>query len=171
MIFITVGTQLPFDRLISAIDQWAAHSGETGLFAQIGQSALQPRHVRWERFMQAHEFRACFEAAEVIVAHAGMGTILTALDLAKPLVIVPRRAEFGEHRNDHQLATADQFRGFPTVSVVEQLDQLGSALTTARETAVNPAVRSEASPELLETIRHFLTFPADHAQYSPASAQ
>ena len=48
-------------------------------------------------------------AADAIIAHAGMGTILTALEMGKPLLVMPRRAELGEHRNDHQLATAMRF--------------------------------------------------------------
>ncbi len=37
MIFVTVGEQLPFDRLVRAVDEWAAASGKE-VFAQIGNS-------------------------------------------------------------------------------------------------------------------------------------
>ena len=53
------------------------------------------------------EFRAKAQESDVIVAHAGMGSILTALELGKPIVVMPRRAHLGEHRNDHQWATAN----------------------------------------------------------------
>ena len=48
------------------------------------------------------------DAAAAIVAHAGMGTILTALETGKRLLVMPRRAALGEHRNDHQLATVSR---------------------------------------------------------------
>ena len=35
MIFATVGTQLPFDRLIAAVDRWAGTRPGREVFAQI----------------------------------------------------------------------------------------------------------------------------------------
>ena len=35
MILVTVGSQEPFDRLIIAVDEWAASSGRSDVFAQI----------------------------------------------------------------------------------------------------------------------------------------
>ena len=39
MIFVTVGSQLPFDRLVRAVDDWAAGNGGAAAFAQIGASS------------------------------------------------------------------------------------------------------------------------------------
>lgn len=105
MIFVTVGGQLPFDRLVHAVDDWAAQSQYRAVFAQIGDSQDPPRHIRWQRFLTAVEFRRAATEADAIVAHAGIGTILTALALRKTLLVMPRRERLGEHRNDHQWAT------------------------------------------------------------------
>ncbi len=160
MIFLTVGTQLPFDRLVSAVDKWAARYNDIDLVAQIGDSGIRPKHMNWTPYMAAGEFRNCFESADTIVAHAGMGTILTALDLGKRLIIVPRLAELGEHRNDHQLATADKFKRFPLVDVVPDVAHLGSALKAAQKSPDTIKTNSGASTELLEAVRSFITFPA-----------
>ena len=105
-IFVTVGTELPFDRLIAAVDDWAGATGRgRDVFAQIGHTSYVPRHIAWAPMIEGREFRQLFDRADLIVAHAGMGTILAALELERPLVVVPRRADLGEHRNDHQLAT------------------------------------------------------------------
>lgn len=109
MIFVTVGTQLPFDRMVRAIDEWAGLTGRRDVFAQVGHSSLRPRHMEWAQSLAPPVFQRMLAQADVIVAHAGMGSIIMALELAKPIVVVPRRAELGEHRNDHQLATARQF--------------------------------------------------------------
>ncbi len=45
MIFATVGTQLPFDRLIRALDGWAASNGGVEVFAQIGRGEYEPSHI------------------------------------------------------------------------------------------------------------------------------
>ena len=86
------------------------------MFAQIGPSALQTSTIEAARFLPPAECRERMLAADAIVAHAGMGTILSALELGKPLVIMPRLAAFGEHRNDHQLATAKRFAALGRVA-------------------------------------------------------
>ena len=35
MIFVTVGAQLPFDRLVDTVDAWAGRKGDTEVLAQI----------------------------------------------------------------------------------------------------------------------------------------
>lgn len=112
MIFITVGTQLPFDRLVAAVDAWAAYHPEIEIFGQIaepGADGYHPRHFPWVPHLDPAAFKAQFEAADQIIAHAGMGTIISALSSGKPLLIMPRRAHLNEHRNEHQRATAQRF--------------------------------------------------------------
>src|SRR5262249_19256768 len=119
MIFVTVGVQLPFDRLVRAVDEWAGERRRTDVFAQIGPSDYQPRHIEFSPFVDPPEFRRLVEAADVLVAHAGMGSIITALELGKPLLVMPRRADYGEHRNDHQLATARHMLAQNVINVAQ----------------------------------------------------
>ena len=80
MIFVTVGTQIPFDRLVRTVDEWAGRTGRADVFAQIGDSRFAPRHLEAVPSLSPDEFEARFAAADVVVAHAGMGTILGALE-------------------------------------------------------------------------------------------
>ncbi|HOB75138.1 MAG TPA: glycosyltransferase [Phycisphaerae bacterium] len=109
MIFVTVGAQMGFDRLIRAVDQWVGLNGCQDVFAQIGPGRYRPVYLRHERFLEPQRFRAIFHEASLIVAHAGMGSIITALEMAKPILVMPRRGDLGETRNDHQVATARRF--------------------------------------------------------------
>ena len=90
MIFATVGSQESFDRLIRAVDEWAILRGRDDVFAQIGGSTLQPKHIKFTKFLEPNEFNRVIREASVIVAHAGMGSIISALELGKPLVVMPR---------------------------------------------------------------------------------
>ncbi|NYE35530.1 UDP-N-acetylglucosamine transferase subunit ALG13 [Nocardioides cavernae] len=54
----------------------------------------------------AEEMAAAIRAADVVVAHAGTGIALMALENGKLPVLVPRRAMHGEHVDDHQLTIA-----------------------------------------------------------------
>jgi len=135
MIFVTVGGQLPFDRLVHAVNGWAKDRGREDVFAQLGNSSNAPDYINWERFLSLSEFRTKAEESDVIVAHAGMGSILTALELGKPIVVMPRRAHLGEHRNDHQWATANHLGhglGIPVASDEAELIGLLDHLTDLR---------------------------------------
>ena len=48
--------------------------------------------------------------ARVVVSHAGVGSVLTALANGKRPVVVPRLHRFGEAVDDHQLPFAPQAR-------------------------------------------------------------
>ena len=156
MIFLTVGTQLPFDRLVNMVDRWAKSHNSEEVIAQIGDSSLQPKNMQYSAYMTAQECKACFENSDIIVSHAGMGTILTALDLGKQLVIVPRQSSMGEHRNDHQLATAEKFKHFPLIQTVLDLSQLGDVLDQAKESTSSMTVKSTASSSLLQAVASFI---------------
>ncbi|HTJ58453.1 MAG TPA: glycosyltransferase [Devosiaceae bacterium] len=127
MILLTIGTQLPFDRLVKAMDELAPTLSEE-IFGQIGEASYQPQNFEWAATLKPHEFEARFRSASVVVSHAGIGTILTAQKLQKPLIIVPRQAKYGEHRNDHQLATAYQVRDKPGVHVAAEVSELAGLL-------------------------------------------
>ena len=156
MIFVTVGAQFPFPRLIAAMDAWAAAHPDVPVFAQIGTTEPEPRHLEWTRFLDAAPFRERVEASRVIVAHAGMGTILTALELAIPIVVMPRRADLGEHRNDHQLATVDRFGAMGRIRVAREVHDLERELARLDDAAAGPAISPHASPALLAALRAFV---------------
>ena len=127
MILVTVGTQLPFDRLIRMMDEMAPEFDEP-VIAQIGRAHYEPVNMEWHRVIPPLEFEPLVDRARVIVSHAGIGTILTAKEMRKPLVLLPRRHALGEHRNDHQLATARQVAARPGVHIAWEAEDLGPLL-------------------------------------------
>ena len=156
MIFVTVGTQLAFDRLIVAVDQWAKTAPGRDIFAQIGPSNIAPRHIEHAQFVSPEECRERMLAADAIVAHAGMGTILTALEFGKPLVVMPRRAALGEHRNEHQLATAHRFAELGWLQVAFDETELADELDTLDSLAAGPRISPSAPDELVNRLRAFI---------------
>ena len=156
-IFVAVGTQLPFDRLIRTIDEWAGKEGRAGIFAQIANSSFVPRHIESSAFISPKEFRQRTEEADVVVAHAGMGTIITALELGKPVLVMPRLASLREHRNDHQLASARAFLKHGRIAVAWDEAELLNRLRSIEDlAAADELLRKEADPRLVDTIRDFL---------------
>jgi UDP-N-acetylglucosamine transferase subunit ALG13 len=157
LILVTVGTQAPFDRLILAVDRWAGTRGRPDVFAQIGKTTLRPSQMQWVTTLESAAMLARMREAEAIVAHAGMGTILQALQLGKPLVVVPRRAGLGEQRNDHQLATARRFEHLGLARVVYETDQLDAALDAILTARPADKIGAHASGQLIARLRRFLS--------------
>ncbi len=110
MIFLTVGTQFPFDRLVKAVDEVAGINGfDEQIVAQIGDSSYCPENFEAAPSVEKAVFDQHFNEADSIISHAGMGTITMALDHRKPLLVMPRLKKYGEVVNDHQLAIANKF--------------------------------------------------------------
>jgi UDP-N-acetylglucosamine transferase subunit ALG13 len=155
MMFVTVGTQGPFDRLVRAVDEWAGLRASPGIFAQIGPSDYRPKHIAATRFLDPAEFRRRVEAARIVVAHAGMGSIITALEWGKPIIVMPRRADLREQRNDHQLATAEHFARQGRITVAFDEAELREKLNQAETLCASEPIGTQASPHLIATLRAF----------------
>ncbi len=156
MIFVTVGTQLPFDRLIRAVDAWADAKAHADVFAQVGDGGFTPMNIDSVPHLRPTLFEHQIQDASVVVAHAGMGTILTCLDLGKPLLILPRRSNLGEHRNDHQLATAARFCRHPSIRVAEDEEQIAEHLDALLKMKGTVPLVLGMRLELIEEIRAFV---------------
>ncbi|GAB1404972.1 MAG: glycosyltransferase [Lentimicrobiaceae bacterium] len=156
MIFLVVGTQEPFDRLVSAMDEWAATSGYTDIFGQIADSSYLPKNFSYARFMDPETFNEKFKTASLIVAHAGMGTILQALQLAKPIVVLPRLYKYHETRNDHQVSTAKSLEKLGFVHAVYSGEELIETLNKRDTLQTAPPIGPAASETLLMFIQDFL---------------
>jgi UDP-N-acetylglucosamine transferase subunit ALG13 len=156
VIFVTVGTQLAFDRLVGAVDRWAATRPGSRVFAQVGPSDLRPVNIESERFLAPAECRARMLAADAIVAHAGMGTILSALEMGKPVLVMPRRAALGEHRNDHQIATARRFAETGAVGVAFDEAELLAKLDRLDELGARERIGRHAPAPVVAALRAFI---------------
>ena len=130
MIFATMGTQIPFDRFLRMLDQVAPLLKGEQIIAQTIPGHYKPTNFETVGLIGTELFTRYIESARIIVSHAGMGTIINALTARKPIVVVPRMASLGEHRNEHQLATARRLGEMGFVHVANDATQLLDALTT-----------------------------------------
>lgn len=128
MIFITVGVQLPFDRLLKAIDENIDVFKGEELLIQRGNSAYQfqsnKSNVQIVNELSPKAYKQAIQNCRLIISHAGMGSIITSINNHKPIIILPRLTKYGEHRNDHQLYTSEEFRDLDSVYVANNDSEL-----------------------------------------------
>lgn len=154
MIFVTTGTQAPFDRFIKAVDEIAKDIQED-IVVQAFKSEYKPKHIQTLDFMPPDEFNRVFNEARLIISHAGMGTIISAMQKNKPIIVFPRLASLGEHRNDHQMATAMKMNELGYVYVAYDAKQLRDLLQNVELRPLH-TLGDSASPELIQSISDFI---------------
>ncbi|RMH81500.1 MAG: glucuronosyltransferase [Actinomyces sp.] len=146
---------MSFDRLVDAVVAWARrHGDEAEVFAQIGPTQDPPPDVAWVRSLGPGEFAERLRWADVVVSHAGMGTVISALVAGVPVVVMPRLGRRRETRNDHQVATAARLADRPGVTVAADTDELIDLLERRCWSA--GSADPFASPTLIEAIHDFI---------------
>jgi len=155
MIFLTVGTQFPFDRLVQAVDA-IFDDGVIAeeAFAQIGQTAYRPRNFAAVPYLDKDAFDRHVAEASAIISHAGMGIISAALALKKPLLVMPRLKEYNEAVNDHQVSIAKRFSELGHILVAYDVEDLPDGVRRLENFI--PKERDAAPDEVADRIRHFL---------------
>ncbi|GMN01979.1 glycosyltransferase [Erythrobacter sp. MTPC3] len=155
MILVTVGMQLGFDRLIAAMDALALQL-DMPVIAQTGVGEFKPLNMEASSRIAPDEFEKLVQQSRLIVSHAGIGTVLTAQRFQKPIVLIPRRAKLGEHRNDHQLATAEKLEGRPGILIAQDETQLAGKIHEGLEIGDFAAQRSDSAEQLQTAITRFI---------------
>lgn len=154
MILITVGTQLPFDRLIRAVDAIAPTLGEP-VFAQTGGGDYEPVNMEFSALISPVRFDELIRQTSLIISHAGIGSVLTAQKHRKPIILMPRRAALGEHRNDHQLATVSALKGRHGIYIADDEAELPGLLARQLEPP-SPEAENPSRERLRETLAQFI---------------
>jgi UDP-N-acetylglucosamine transferase subunit ALG13 len=146
----------PFDRMIRAMDAWAAGRDEE-ILAQIGAGSFEPRHMAWVRRLERPDYAAAVARARLVVAHAGVGSVVSAGEQGKPIVVLPRRAALREHTSDHQVETVGWLRGKPGVQVAESEADLPARIAAAlAAAAAGERIAATADPAFIARLRRFI---------------
>jgi len=131
-IFVTLGTKdYPFDRIVKALD-------EKNVFMQIGNSGV-PKKASFQRFMTKQEIYDKMDWADVIVCHAGTGTLMEAIDLNKKMIVVPRQKKFGEHIDDHQVMFSKYIQKEFDLEIVFDVKNIWWAIKNSCVPKISPA--------------------------------
>ena len=148
--------QMPFDRLCKAVDEWAGKNGREDVFMQIGVTDWRPSHVDFTTKIAPSDFNNQISQAQLLVIHAGIGSIVSAIECGKPILVMPRQMKLRETRNDHQIATAKRIKGLDGIAVAMDEHELVDKLNDINLSATREPLATSASPDLLNKIRTFI---------------
>lgn len=136
MIFVTVGThEQPFNRLVECIDELKKDGDiQEDVILQTGYSTYEPKYCKWQKLFPYQEMLKLVQEARIVITHGGPSSFIMPLQIGKTPIVVPRRHEFNEHVNDHQVAFSKAVaERMGTIIVVEDMDKLGETITNYEE--------------------------------------
>jgi UDP-N-acetylglucosamine--N-acetylmuramyl-(pentapeptide) pyrophosphoryl-undecaprenol N-acetylglucosamine transferase len=102
-VFVTLGTIKPYEfgRLVDRVA--AILPPEVDVVWQLGVTAAPPGlRGTVHQQMSSADFAEETRRADVVVTHAGVGTVIGLIESGIFPVVVPRRSAHGEHVDDHQ---------------------------------------------------------------------
>ena len=134
MIFVTVGThEQQFNRLVEYMDMWAENHDEK-VIIQSGYSTYEPKNCEWKTILPYDEMNNLIEKARIVITHGGPSSFVAPLMIGKTPIVIPRKKEFGEHVNDHQVRFCRQVEDrMGSIIVIEDINELGELIDTYEE--------------------------------------
>lgn len=155
LIFLSVGNwHKGFDRLVEAVDELKGSNAISDeITAQIGSGSYKPVNLKVVDYCSPAEFTDFIAESRIVIAHSGIGTIAQAVELGKPVIVVPRKASLGEHVNDHQFSTARTLEKEGKILVAYEVCELSDKLKQAERFA--PA-KGKGAQEIVGIVEEFL---------------
>jgi UDP-N-acetylglucosamine transferase subunit ALG13 len=110
-VVVTLGThpRYPFPRLLTRLVEILPP--ELDVLWQVGATVIGRMPAGARRQVPSAEMRAAMREADVVIAHAGVGSALAAMRAGRRALYVPRRRAHGEHVDDHQVEMARELHG------------------------------------------------------------
>jgi beta-1,4-N-acetylglucosaminyltransferase len=130
-IFVTVGTT-KFDSLIEYIDQ-NKEFDDLNIECQIANGKYIPKNHLYFKFCENSAIIRKYESADLIISHAGAGTIYKLLEMRKRIIIVPNL----DRVDKHQLDLAQYMDKNKYALVSYKLDKLFSLIIISKNTVLN----------------------------------
>ena len=148
MILVTVGTHpQPFTRLIDAVAK-AVDDENLKVIAQVGTASAGEYPFETFDYAPQEKLTQLMKASEMVITHGGPGSAIAALRLGKPTIVVPRRHQFGEHVDDHQVDFARFLNRKFGVATVLDVSTIGQEISNVSQ---RPPVKFDFDPEVGRT--------------------
>lgn len=143
--FVSVGNlKKPFNRLLLAVRDNVALL-PAPVVVQHGHTPFSGAGCQAVEFLKMEDFQRLVAEADLVILHGGAGSIITALQAGKKPIVMARRAQFGEHIDDHQQDLVSELADAGRILVAHD----GASLALA----IEPALLASRSPVALRPTR------------------
>ena len=134
MILVTLGTQdKTFERLLLAV-QKQIDDGiiKEKVVVQAGNTKFESKDMEIYDLLSMEKFDELIDKADILITHAGVGSIVTGLKKGKKVIAAARLKKYGEHENDHQVQILDELEKRKNIIALRDFNKLDEALEKAK---------------------------------------
>ena len=150
--FVTVGNATqPFDRLLRTVAELSAKFPQP-VIVQRGPSTISHRGWEVREFLRMDEFESLIEHSALLIMHAGAGSVIHAVRAGRLPIVMPRRAKYGEHVDDHQVEFATALSSTGHVLLAQDSSELSGSIQTALVEPGRPAAVPTKLVEHIHTV-------------------
>lgn len=136
MIFVTVGThEQPFDRLLKCIDKLVEEGKiKEDVIVQKGYTDYEPKNYKAEKLIPYEQMQENIDKARIVITHGGPASFIAPLAIGKIPIVVPRKKDFNEHVNNHQLEFSKEVeKRMKNIIVAETDEEIEDAIVNYDE--------------------------------------
>lgn len=132
-IFVMFGTQdKRFDRLLNAILE-SKFVNENDVYVQLGYTKGVYDKIHYQEYYTEEELMHQIKVADLIITHAGIAAIVSALKLKKKTIVVPRLGKYKEQNNDHQVQIMERFKKQGYIIPCTDLSKLDELVISSKD--------------------------------------
>ena len=156
MIFVTLGTQdKSFKRLLEAVDREIKNGTiKDKVIVQAGYTDYKSDNMKIYDLLAMDEFDKYIKECDLLITHAGVGSIMTGLSNHKKVIAAARLSEYGEHNNDHQKEIASAFSSLGYILYLEDFDKLGELIK--KSNSFKPKEYKENNSNFVKIVEDFI---------------
>ena len=131
MMLVTLGTQhQQFSRLLTYIEEADI---DDEIIVQAGHTKFESKKMKIFDFIDYDKMNQYIDMADIIITHAGTGSILSPLKKKKTVIACPRKQEYGEHIDNHQEEIVNVFFSEGYILKLDENSELNTLLKEAKK--------------------------------------
>lgn len=133
MILVLLGTQNnDFRRLLDEVEKNIIDGTiKEEVIVQAGFTKYNSSNMKIFNLTSKENLEKLIAKADLIISHSGVGSLEMALGKGKKVIAIPRKKEYGEHVNNHQMDITKEFVKRGWIMGLEDVKELKDALKRA----------------------------------------
>ena len=130
MTLVLLGTQNnDFHRLLDEVERNIQNKNiNDEVIVQSGFTKYNSNNMKIFDMTSKENLEKLVDEADLVITHAGIGSIEMALEKGKKVIAVPRCKEYGEHVNNHQKDIEEEFNKKGLLIGIDDVNKLGQAI-------------------------------------------
>ena len=156
MILVTLGTQdKPFKRLLEEIERQIEKGNiKEKVIVQAGCTKFKSNNMEIFDLLPTSKFNNLLKKCDLLITHAGVGTIIEGLKQNKKIIAVARLKKYKEHTNDHQVQLINNFTEEGYIIGLTEFDSLDEALEKVK--SFEPKKIKTSKRDMIKIIESFI---------------